>query len=252
MLDCTLNEINRINHTIPFKIQMHTHKYNEITYYISGNGSTKIGSTVYEYKPKTFAFYKAGTAHNEINPEPSDIIWMHFSWNIEGLNLKEGVYEDTDGQLFACLQRLRNITLEQKKYRKLLIESYLAQALITAAAQQGDHETAETNINWLQIVDHIDANITHNIDFVSLAHDYHYSYDRFRHLFREHFGISLHAYLTNQRIIHAKRLLKSTTFGLTDIAYNCGFNSSSQFANIFKKHTGLTPKEYRKERNNIV
>ncbi len=252
MLECKLGEINRIKHTIPFKMQMHTHKYNELTYYISGNGTTKIGSTVYNYKAGTFAFYKSGTAHNEINPEPCDIIWVHFSYNIENINLKEGVYTDPDGQLFACLQRLRNASYEQRKYRTLLIESCLAEAIVTAAAQQSEPETLTAGLNWEQILDYIDANKHNDIDFVSLARNHHYSYDRFRHLFREHFGISLHAYLTKQRINHAKRLLKSSTFSLTDIAYDCGFKSSSQFTNIFKKHTGLTPKEYRKKRTNIV
>lgn len=252
MLECELNQINRVNHAKPLKMQMHTHKYDELTYYISGSGTTQIGNTVYNYKPKTFAFYKSGTVHDEINTLPCDIIWTHFSYNLDGIVLKEGIYEDPDGQLFACLQRLRNASFEHRKYREMLIESCLAEAIVTAAVHQSEPEAAVGGINWQQILDYIDANIHSDINFTSLAEGLHYSYDRFRHLFREHFGISLYAYLTKQRIDHAKRLLKSSDSGITDIAYNCGFNSSSQFANIFKKYTGLTPKEYRKERKNMV
>jgi AraC family transcriptional regulator len=60
----------------------------------------------------------------------------------------------------------------------------------------------------------------------------------------EQFGVSPYAYLINQRIEHAKRLLKNSDSSITDIAFDCGFNSSSQFTNIFKKYVLLTPKEY--------
>lgn len=251
MLNCKLNKITRVKHIIPLEMNMHTHKYDELTYFISGNGTTRIGNNLFDYKPHSFAIYKAGTPHDEINPVACDIIWLHFSCNIDGFSLKEGVYEDLNGKLFACLQKLRSSYFGQEKHREILIESQLAEAL-AIAAQAIDHKELAARIDWQQILDYIDANIHNNIDFHSLSKSYHYSYDRFRHIFRKHFGISLHAYLTNQRIEHAKHLLKGTTFSLTDIAYDCGFNSSSQFANIFKKHTGLTPKEYRKMKTNIV
>lgn len=251
MLDCKLREITRVKHIVPWEMNMHTHKYDELTYYISGNGRTCIGDTEFNYKPHTFAINKAGTPHNEINLEVCEIIWLHFSCNIEGLSLNEGVYDDSNGKLFACLQKLRSAYFSQEKHREILIESNLAEALVIAA-QASDSKSLAASIDWQQILDYIDANIHNDIDFHSLSKKYHYSYDRFRHIFRNRFGISLHAYLTNQRIDHARYLLKGSTFSLTDIAYNCGFNSSSQFANIFKKHTGFTPKEYRKLKTNMI
>jgi len=251
MLDCKLNKITRVKHIIPLEMNMHTHKHDELTYFISGNGTTRIGDTHYNYKPHTFAIYKAGTEHDETNPVPCDIIWMHFSCNIGEISLKEGVYNDTNGKVLACLQKLRSSYFRQEKYRETLIESYLAETL-AVVAQATDSEVLNSSIDWQQIFNYIDANIHNDIDFHSLSKSYNYSYDRFRHIFRKHFGISLHAYLTNQRIEHAKHLLKGTTFSLTAIAYDCGFNSSSQFTNVFKKHTGLTPKEYRRIKTNIV
>ena len=51
---------------------------------------------------------------------------------------------------------------------------------------------------------------------------------------------------------HAKRLLKNSNLNITDIAFDCGFNSSSQFTNIFKKYVSLTPKEYRNKKNSLL
>lgn len=245
MIDCFLDKIVRVRHTIPTKINTQTHEYNELTYFISGSGSTCINDAVHSYGERTFAFYKTGTPHNETDPEPCDIIWSHFNYNISDIELKEGVFSDPEGELLACLQRLRSATISQREYRTSLIESCLAEVIITAARLQNEHSVIATGIDWQKIIDYIDENLSDNIDFIKLAKQNHYSYDRFRHLFKEQFGISCYTYLTNQRIERAKRLLKSSGYILTDIAYDCGFNSSSQFTNIFKKYIGVTPKEYR-------
>lgn len=52
-------------------------------------------------------------------------------------------------------------------------------------------------------------------------------------------------YLTNVRIENAKRLIKSTDMKGYDIAYECGFSDPHYFSYIFKKNTGLTPREYK-------
>ncbi|MBQ8267028.1 MAG: helix-turn-helix transcriptional regulator [Clostridia bacterium] len=123
---------------------------------------------------------------------------------------------------------------------------YLAEAVITAAEKQNEISVISDRINWNKVLSYINSNINEQIDFVSLAQSNNYSYDRFRHLFTQRFGLSPYTYLTKQRIEHAKRLLKNSNSSITDIAFDCGFNSSSQFTNIFKKYVRATPKEYKK------
>lgn len=251
MINCKLEKINRVKHSIPLKMGMHSHGYNEITYFISGSGTTEINGKVYPYKAGDFAFYKSGTLHNEYDPVPCDIIWMHFTFNMPNISLNEGVYDDVDGKMLSLLQKLRNLSFENSVYNDYLTESVLAEITITASQLQ-NKDLAANRINWKKILNYIDGNINEQIDFSLLAKNYNYSYDRFRHLFSEHFGISPYAYLTKQRISHAKRLLKSSNSAITDIALDCGFNSPSQFTNVFKKHTGITPKEYQKSKRNKI
>lgn len=42
-------------------------------------------------------------------------------------------------------------------------------------------------------------------------------------------------------------LLKTTSLKSSEIAYNVGYNDPHYFCYIFKKATGVTPKEYRSE-----
>ncbi len=59
-------------------------------------------------------------------------------------------------------------------------------------------------------------------------------------------GFSLINYLINIRISEAIKLLKKKDTSLTDIALDIGFYSSQHFSTTFKKLTGYTPSEFRK------
>lgn len=249
MLECRLKKIVRVKHTIPITIDFQTHSSAELTYFIRGNGTTQINDKVYSYKNNTFAFYKSGTLHNEIDPENCDIIWLHFDYNIEGVELLEGVFNDSNGELLQCLLRLRNSSISQSKYADSLTESILAECITLAAVKQNEEETLPSTLDFERIIDYIDDNISTDIDFSKIAQESNYSYHRFRHLFKMKFGVSCYNYITTRRIEYAKHLLKNSNALLTDIAYDSGFNSSSQFANIFKKYVGQTPGEYRKLHN---
>ena len=52
-------------------------------------------------------------------------------------------------------------------------------------------------------------------------------------------------YLTNVRIENAKRLMKETDMKGYDLAYECGFSDPYYISYIFKKNTGLSPREYK-------
>ncbi|MEQ1799518.1 MAG: AraC family transcriptional regulator [Lacibacter sp.] len=59
-------------------------------------------------------------------------------------------------------------------------------------------------------------------------------------------GFSPLSYLINIRIAEAIKLLKKPDISLTDIALDTGFYSSQHFSTTFKKLTGYTPSDFRK------
>jgi len=74
----------------------------------------------------------------------------------------------------------------------------------------------------------------------------------FSSIFSQEKGITFIEYLTNVRIEKAKELLRSTTLRSSEISQAVGYKDSHYFSYLFKKETGLTPREYRtgKEENN--
>ena len=63
--------------------------------------------------------------------------------------------------------------------------------------------------------------------------------------FGEAFGMPPMAYLNRLRIYKAMSLLSSTERSIEDIADEVGIRDRSYFARVFKKHSGVTPTEYR-------
>ncbi|HJC75748.1 MAG TPA: PocR ligand-binding domain-containing protein [Candidatus Mediterraneibacter faecavium] len=67
----------------------------------------------------------------------------------------------------------------------------------------------------------------------------------FSTLFKSSTGSSFKEYLNMVRIEESKRLLSNTDYSIIDIAVAVGFEDQSYFSKVFKKYTGLTPKQFR-------
>jgi len=65
-------------------------------------------------------------------------------------------------------------------------------------------------------------------------------------LFKEETGKSFKESIIELRIKEAKELLKESKLNIREIAYEVGYNDPNYFIRIFKKNTGLTPKEYQR------
>ncbi|WP_425037316.1 helix-turn-helix domain-containing protein [Primorskyibacter sp. S187A] len=60
-------------------------------------------------------------------------------------------------------------------------------------------------------------------------------------------GESFFDFVNSYRIAEAKTLLATTDASVLTITYDVGFNARSSFYNAFKRHTGQTPTNFRKE-----
>jgi AraC-like DNA-binding protein len=64
--------------------------------------------------------------------------------------------------------------------------------------------------------------------------------------FKQSMGITPHRYLLLHRVKCAKEMMSDQNRSLTDIAVDCGFNSSSQFSLVFRRFAGMSPRQYRR------
>ena len=67
-------------------------------------------------------------------------------------------------------------------------------------------------------------------------------------IFVEYTGETLISYLNNYRVNVAKDLLTNTQIIIKEIGFRTGFNTIQNFNRVFKKATGMTPGDYRKQK----
>ena len=91
----------------------------------------------------------------------------------------------------------------------------------------------------------ISKNFSKNLTLDMVADHVHLNPAYFSTLFKQSTGSSFKEYLNMVRIEESKRLLANTDHSIIDIALATGFEDQSYFSKVFKKYTGLTPKQYR-------
>lgn len=98
-----------------------------------------------------------------------------------------------------------------------------------------------------QALNYIDEYFLTDISREQLAAISKYSYDRFRHIFKDVMDVSPKQYIINKRLEYSKTLLATTDSSITEISYQCGFSSTSHFIQVFKQAMSITPIQYRKQ-----
>ena len=91
----------------------------------------------------------------------------------------------------------------------------------------------------------IDADLTGDLTLHTLAELQNLSPGYLSALFKKEVGQPLTVYVNRKRMEHAATLLRSGTLQVQTVAQYCGIPDVNYFSKLFKRHTGLTPKEYR-------
>ena len=93
----------------------------------------------------------------------------------------------------------------------------------------------------------MEDNYTYLYGIEELAEQLEVSKHHLIRTFHEYMGISPGQYLTSIKIKNAKFLLESGESSMEVIAVSCGFSGADYFRKVFKKETGLSPKQFQKQ-----
>jgi AraC family transcriptional regulator len=96
-----------------------------------------------------------------------------------------------------------------------------------------------------RVREHIERSLDGDLSIHALAQVVGMNAQYFANAFRLTTGFTPHRYVSHRRIGRAQQLLVDTKLSLTEIAYQCGFKSQSQFTTLFRQFTGMTPGRFR-------
>ncbi len=94
---------------------------------------------------------------------------------------------------------------------------------------------------------YIESDLSAELTLAKLASSQEVSAGYLSTLFRKETGKTLTEFITEKRINYASHLLSTTNLQIQTIALNCGIVDVQYFSKTFKRYTGISPKEYRKQ-----
>ena len=96
-----------------------------------------------------------------------------------------------------------------------------------------------------QILVTIDASLIGDLSLKRFANELFLNTSYLSGLFKNEVGITLTDYVNKNRIAYAKKLLKSTSLSIQDVATQSGIPDIHYFTRLFRRDTGMTPREFR-------
>lgn len=96
-----------------------------------------------------------------------------------------------------------------------------------------------------RVADYIENNLHGDVNREAIARSLHLSVRHLSRVFHASTGQSLMHYVTSRRVEAAKAILLHGTENITEISRLTGFSSVASFSGVFKKITGVSPKQFR-------
>ena len=95
------------------------------------------------------------------------------------------------------------------------------------------------------VIEYIDAHYAEDIQCERIAAMFFIERTYLSKVFKEYTGITYMEYITTTRINKAKELMLSSSMPISDIIVSVGYKDQGFFRDVFKKHVGMSPQEFR-------
>lgn len=102
------------------------------------------------------------------------------------------------------------------------------------------------------VLQYISENFASAADADKIAQRFNVSRSKLDRDFKRFTGVTTHGFVELCRLNHAKfMLIGHSEFTIDDICEQCGFSGTTHFFPFFKKHTGMTPLEFRRKNGKL-
>jgi AraC family transcriptional regulator len=159
-----------------------------------------------------------------------------------------------DSVVWETAAKLKS-AIENGQAKRTLYLSALSSVLAIELSRCDNNAARDTSLNrgglasWQKraVVGYIEEHLGEQISLGTLAELARLSQHHFCRAFKQSFGVPPHHYHVQRRVEQAKLLLADRSISITDIGFTLGYYQTSSFSVAFRKNTGWTPSEYRKE-----
>lgn len=142
----------------------------------------------------------------------------------------------------------RHWQLALKTYLKMILVLLLKHyaACEPAAKEHDQHHGLE---RLQPLFQYVEQNYAENISVEQASTLLRMSKSHFMRFFRTTTGMAFVAYLNRFRVSKAQHLIATTRLSIASVTQEVGFCDQSYFGVVFRRHVGMTPREYRDRRS---
>ncbi|MFY0731626.1 helix-turn-helix domain-containing protein [Pseudomonas sp. NFX15] len=237
----------------------HAHEHFSIGAITSGRSTYLHEQSAFEVDVGTVVLMNPGDVHacNPIEDQPWSYLMLYIDapW-LTDLQHQLGFSDDAafrrfslthtrDPELFAGLAQLYEVLVDpqQAVLRKhsVAVEFFTDVQLRLNPAEQ---PLREPNFKLERAADYIREHCTQLLKLEDICEAAQLSPSYLIRAFKQHYGMTPHAFLVNRRIQFAQDQLRSGKL-IADVALEAGFADQAHFQRAFKQHLAATPGQYR-------
>lgn len=252
-------------------MDFHNHPFFEMGLTIGGSGHYEIKSAVgvktVEVSPDTLLFWSGKLAHRAVDNKGTPLRQVILCFNEVFLNSSEilkaissllsendpfvirhpfhlSFFKEILRQMLSSVNKKDLLTSEVQRARMILLCDRIIELSCLTSPTKSNHGKSKDERVKITL-EYLNHHWHENLTIDNIAAKLSISQRRFSTLFKSETGTTFVNYLQNLRVERAKRELCCGEVPITNIAFQSGFESVSQFNRVFKKSCGCSPREWR-------
>lgn len=232
---------------------LHPHTHDRATVAIMMDGAFDLRFARHQFActPATVSVEPAGERHaNRMSSAGADVLVLQPDLSRDDLwRPFRGLLEAVGCRRHAGVaERAGRLALEldaPDPFTGMMADALVLEMLVLAARGSLETSGSSTPPPWLLRVQEMlhDAPATLRIGDCAAEVGVHPAH--LARAFRQHFRLSIGAYLRRLRLQLAADQLRSTDISIASIAHDAGFADQSHLTRVFKRHLGVTPHQHR-------
>lgn len=233
------------------QIRTHAHEHARFNLVLRGAFSDSNGPAEQDHRSSELIYRAAGEQHRHaVSPAGATCFLIDLPGEWLERAREEGACIDQPGTyrgglLVHLAYRLHGEFLQRDEVAPLAIEAILL-GMVAETSRRAARAAERRPPAWLgQARDLLHATFQERLTLAGIAgavgvHPVHLA-----RVFRECYGCTLGAYVRQLRLDFVCQQIRSTDAPFVHLALAAGFYDQSHFCRLFKRHTGMTPVEYR-------
>lgn len=256
---------------------LHFHNYMEIGYCYWGNGRLVIEESSVNYKGGIITIIPENIPHDTKSEGGGICKWEYLFLDIDNFIKKEMQFHrlipeevikrinnqgyviqwNQNKQLTSIIRSIIEEYREQRPYYKQAVKGYL-RAFVAELLRLNEDMSSSLTLEEKRLNSYIERSVNYisehyaeDIKMSDVAYECGLSESHFRRIFEESMSMKPLDYLNMVRIDNACEIIQNKDYAMEEVGFRVGYQTPSTFNRNFKKLTGKTPYQWKKEENHL-